>query len=250
MTPFKNSMNIIKKNFFIFKFILQWMFTSLYFMFVIFWKNFTLSNVCYAFLIAFCFLITIRFLKYVLIRYNINFIKVEGIYYFLWKFDQRIIEISNFIKLYTKNYLNTYIFITKIKNLLSKIKPNFSTLRTFSPENFNNIFKNFLLWYNNKKNIWMFIRIYIYISLFLFYLALILTVLVLNYENSLLDSVTNFLVWTYRFWTFPIKKIRFLFAYTYMIPINIFFFFVRFFGRTGSAIVDTYEIILENWINN
>jgi hypothetical protein len=215
-------------------------------MYVMFWKVYTTSNIFNASLTALLLLVIGRLIKYVLVRYNINFIKFEDVLCFLQKLDQKIIALFTSAKNSIKDYLNTYVFITKLKNLLSAIELDFPLLQ-FVYSKFSNVFEIIISWYNNnRKNIWMYVRIYLYISVLLFYISLILTIIMLFHQNFLLDAIGDFSVWTYRFWTFFIRRVRFLIGYTYMVPLNTFFYFHELLRRMKFSAVFIYEIIFRS----
>jgi hypothetical protein len=90
---------------------------------------------------------------------------------------------------------------------LSDIKPNIPWFEKIDPRiyKFLEIINQF---YNtNKKIIWTNARIYLYSCIILRYFTLLLLTIVIGFDMESLFPITDFFLWTYRFWTMPAKKI-------------------------------------------
>lgn len=125
--------------------------------------------------------------------------------------------------------VKSFFYFEKIKNILFFIKPYFfsfiSKIDNIICLKYPNLHKlvNDILYVcrSNKEFILYCIRIYLYLTILLYIITFSFLTIILFTESKNLVYLGELLARVYNFWTLPIKRIRFLIKYLFIIPFKL-----------------------------
>ena len=143
---------------------------------------------------------------------------------FFVKIDQNVLKIifkflsfPLFLKIKNKFSVNFNFLMGKIENVFRLKLPNLHKL----------IKDTLFLYTENKWFILHSIRVYFYITIIVYVISFFLISLIIGLQIESLQFVGIAVLQIYRFWTFPIKKIRRSIKYLFIFPFEILQFIIK-----------------------